>query len=52
MTAKKYVVGITDHMIGRPDLEAEVLGDDVESTSSPARTRRRLTPVVWPGLMR
>lgn len=31
MTAdKKYVVGITDHMIGSPDLEAEVLGDDVE----------------------
>ncbi|WP_246622175.1 hypothetical protein [Rhizobium laguerreae] len=27
---KKYVVGITDHMIGAPDLEAEVLGDDVE----------------------
>ncbi|MGR9556341.1 hypothetical protein ACU8MG_24675 (plasmid) [Rhizobium leguminosarum] len=31
MTAqKKYVVGITDHMFGAPDLEAEVLGDDVE----------------------
>ncbi|TQX84107.1 MULTISPECIES: C-terminal binding protein [Rhizobium] len=27
---KKYVVGITDHMIGTPDLEAEVLGSDVE----------------------
>ncbi|WP_455873332.1 hypothetical protein [Rhizobium yanglingense] len=27
---KKYVVGITDHMIGAPDLEADVLGDDVE----------------------
>ncbi|MBX5239010.1 C-terminal binding protein [Rhizobium sp. NLR22b] len=30
MTQKKYVVGITDHMIGSPDLEAEVLGQDVE----------------------
>lgn len=30
MTEKKYVVGITDHMIGSPDLEAEVLGQDVE----------------------
>ncbi|AIC31374.1 D-2-hydroxyacid dehydrogenase protein (plasmid) [Rhizobium etli bv. mimosae str. IE4771] len=31
MTAgTKYVVGITDHMIGAPDLEAEVLGPDVE----------------------
>lgn len=28
--SRKYVVGITDHMIGLPDLEAEVLGDDVE----------------------
>ncbi|MDC9809322.1 C-terminal binding protein [Rhizobium binxianense] len=27
---RKYVVGITDHMIGTPDLEAEVLGKDVE----------------------
>ncbi|XMS56565.1 hydroxyacid dehydrogenase (plasmid) [Rhizobium sp. SYY.PMSO] len=27
---EKYVVGITDHMIGRPDLEAKVLGNDVE----------------------
>jgi phosphoglycerate dehydrogenase-like enzyme len=31
MTAhKKYVVGITDHMIGAPNLEAELLGDDFE----------------------
>ena len=30
ISAKKYVVGITDHMIGSPDLEADVLGDDVE----------------------
>jgi phosphoglycerate dehydrogenase-like enzyme len=30
MTTRKYVVGITDHMIGSPDLEAEVLGEDVE----------------------
>jgi D-3-phosphoglycerate dehydrogenase len=30
MTRKRYVVGITDHMIGTPDLEAEVLGPDVE----------------------
>lgn len=31
MTTKvQFVVGITDHMIGTPDLEAEVLGDDVE----------------------
>ncbi len=27
---RKYVVGITDHMIGAPDLEADVLGNDVE----------------------
>lgn len=30
MTRRTYVVGITDHMIGQPDLEAEILGDDVE----------------------
>ncbi|EJC75219.1 D-isomer specific 2-hydroxyacid dehydrogenase [Rhizobium leguminosarum bv. trifolii WSM2012] len=30
MTQKRYVVGITDHMIGSPDLEADVLGADVE----------------------
>ncbi|OCJ43533.1 C-terminal binding protein [Agrobacterium rubi] len=29
-TDKTHVVGITDHMIGAPDLEAQVLGDDVE----------------------
>jgi len=27
---EKYVVGVTDHMIGTPDLEAELLGNDVE----------------------
>ncbi|NKM58815.1 C-terminal binding protein [Rhizobium anhuiense] len=27
---RKYVVGITDHMIGSPDLEAEMLGREVE----------------------
>ncbi len=27
---RKYVVGVTDHMFGKPDLEAKVLGDDVE----------------------
>lgn len=27
---KKWVVGITDHMIGQPDLEAEILGPEVE----------------------
>lgn len=30
VSQKKYVVGITDHMIGTPDLEADVLGEDVE----------------------
>ncbi len=30
MTQEKYIVGITDHMIGHPDLEAEVLGRDIE----------------------
>ncbi len=31
MTAeRRYVVGITDHMIGEPDLEADLLGNDVE----------------------
>ncbi len=29
-TLRKYVVGITDHMIGVPDLEADILGEDVE----------------------
>lgn len=29
-SAKTHVVGITDHMIGHPDLEAEVLGPNVE----------------------
>jgi phosphoglycerate dehydrogenase-like enzyme len=27
---ERYVVGITDHMIGAPDLETEVLGENVE----------------------
>jgi phosphoglycerate dehydrogenase-like enzyme len=27
---RKYVVGITDHMLGTPDLEAEILGGNVE----------------------
>ncbi|MNH89818.1 putative 2-hydroxyacid dehydrogenase [compost metagenome] len=56
MTAKKYVVGITDHMIGRPDLEAEVLGDDVEidffastdeTSFDPGRLARLDALMVW-----
>ncbi|TNM61878.1 C-terminal binding protein [Aliirhizobium smilacinae] len=56
MTAKKYVVGITDHMIGMPDLEAEVLGDDVEidffasadeTSFAPDRLTRLDALMVW-----
>ncbi|APO79673.1 D-2-hydroxyacid dehydrogenase protein (plasmid) [Rhizobium etli 8C-3] len=57
MTAgKKYVVGITDHMIGSPDLEAEVLGDDVEidffastdeASFAPDRLARLDALMVW-----
>ena len=57
MTAdKKYVVGITDHMIGSPDLEAEVLGDDVEidffaindeASFAPDRLERLDALMVW-----
>ncbi|MGR9459202.1 C-terminal binding protein (plasmid) [Rhizobium leguminosarum] len=57
MTAqKKYVVGITDHMFGAPDLEAEVLGDDVEidffattdeTLFSPERLARLDALMVW-----
>jgi D-3-phosphoglycerate dehydrogenase len=54
--AGKYVVGITDHMIGTPDLEAEVLGDDVEidffastdeASFSPERLARLDALMVW-----
>ena len=45
MTAgKKYVVGITDHMIGAPDLEAEVLGDDVEIDFFASTDERSFAP--------
>ncbi|MDS7596974.1 C-terminal binding protein [Agrobacterium tumefaciens] len=55
-SAKKHVVGITDHMIGIPDLEAEVLGPDVEidffastdeSTFTPERLARLDALLVW-----
>ncbi|MDQ0995550.1 phosphoglycerate dehydrogenase-like enzyme [Phyllobacterium ifriqiyense] len=53
---RKYVVGITDHMIGTPDLEAEVLGDDVEidffastdeTAFAPDRLKRLDALMVW-----
>lgn len=56
MTARKYVVGITDHMIGMPDLEADVLGDDVEidffastdeTSFAPDRLARLDALLVW-----
>jgi D-3-phosphoglycerate dehydrogenase len=57
MTAvRKYVVGITDHMIGTPDLEAGILGDDVEieffastdeTSFSPDRLARLDALMVW-----
>ncbi|MHC2364396.1 Rossmann-fold NAD(P)-binding domain-containing protein [Rhizobium leguminosarum] len=55
-TQKKHVVGITDHMFGAPDLEAEVLGDDVEidffatideTLFSPERLARLDALMVW-----
>jgi lactate dehydrogenase-like 2-hydroxyacid dehydrogenase len=55
-TARKYVVGITDHMIGTPDLETQVLGEDVEidffaSTDeagfAPDRLERLDALMVW-----
>ncbi|MBW9088810.1 C-terminal binding protein [Rhizobium wenxiniae] len=57
MTAgRRYVVGITDHMIGTPDLEADVLGDDVEidffastdeASFDPDRLRKLDALMVW-----
>lgn len=53
---KKYVVGITDHMIAAPDLEAGVLGNDVEidffdttdeTLFAPARLARLDALMVW-----
>ncbi|MBY5768461.1 C-terminal binding protein [Rhizobium leguminosarum] len=53
---KKYVVGITDHMIGAPDLEADVLGEDVEidffastdeGSFAPDRLARLDALMVW-----
>ncbi len=55
-TEQKFVVGITDHMIGRPDLEAEVLGDRIaidffdtldESRLDPARLAQVDALMVW-----
>ncbi|MDB5658103.1 MAG: D-2-hydroxyacid dehydrogenase protein [Cypionkella sp.] len=52
----KYVVGITDHMIGQPDLEASILGDAVEidffdttdeTLFDPARLARLDALMVW-----
>jgi phosphoglycerate dehydrogenase-like enzyme len=56
VTSGKYVVGVTDHMIGSPDLEAKVLGDDVEidffattdeSRFDPERLVRLDVLMVW-----
>lgn len=56
MTGKDLVVGITDHMIGQPDLEAGVLGQGVEidffdttdeSRLDPARLARLDALMVW-----
>lgn len=53
---ERFVVGITDHMIGAPDLEAEVLGDGVEidffgttdeARLDPARLARVDALMVW-----
>lgn len=44
---KKFVVGITDHMIGTIDLEAEVLGDDVEIDFFATRMKSFLIPIAW-----
>ncbi|GGG07511.1 MULTISPECIES: C-terminal binding protein [Rhizobium] len=53
---RKYVVGITDHMIGEPDLEADVLGGDVEidffastdeTSFAPGRLARLDALMVW-----
>lgn len=53
---RKYVVGITDHMIGSPDLEADILGDEVEidffastdeATFDPSRLARLDALMVW-----
>ncbi len=50
------MVGITDHMIGTPDLEADVLGDDVEidffastdeASFDPNRLRKIDALMVW-----
>lgn len=55
-SAKKHVVGVTDHMIGVPDLEATVLGPDVEidffasvdeTTFTPERLARLDALMVW-----
>lgn len=54
--AKKHVVGITDHMIGVPDLEADVLGSNIEidffastdeATFIPERLARLDALMVW-----
>jgi phosphoglycerate dehydrogenase-like enzyme len=57
MTAqRKYLVGVTDHMFGTPDLEAKVLGDDVdidffgsidEGSYDPDRLARLDALLVW-----
>ncbi|MFT4002218.1 MAG: C-terminal binding protein [Rhizobium sp.] len=44
MTPRKYVVGITDHMIGAPDLEGEVLGPEVEIDFFAERDETRFEP--------
>lgn len=55
-SAKKHVVGITDHMIGTPDLEADILGPDVEidffastdeTSFTPERLARLDALMVW-----
>lgn len=56
MTDRRYVVGITDHMIGKPDLEADILGQDVEidffgstdeGSFDPQRLARLDALMVW-----
>ena len=44
------MVGITDHMIGTPDLEADVLGDDVEIDFFASTDETSFTPERLAGL--
>jgi D-3-phosphoglycerate dehydrogenase len=53
---RKYVVGVTDHMLGSPELEAHILGEDVEidffnstdeASFAPGRLARLDALMVW-----